>query len=66
MVDTIPLGAPLREKLYGQFHKIDVDGSGGISLVEFLSFVLEYKPFEEKLQESSVNEPYIGRFNLSS
>jgi len=34
-------------------------------LTEFLSFVLQYKPFRTKLQENGFNEPYDWRQNLS-
>jgi len=65
MINKLPVNESLREKLRGKFKYIDVDKSGGISLTEFLSFVLQCKPFRTKLQENGFNDPYDCGQNLS-
>jgi len=65
MINKLPFKESLREKLRGKFKYIDVGKSGGISFTEFLSFVLQYKPFRTELQENGFNEPYDCRQNFS-
>jgi len=65
MINKLPFSESLRKKLRGQYKYIDVDKSGGISLTEFLNFVLQHKPFRTELQENGFNEPYDCRQNLS-
>jgi len=65
IINKLPFNESLRKKLRSKFNYVDVDKSGGISLTEFLSFVLQYKPFRTELQENGFNEPYDCRQNLS-
>jgi len=65
MLNQLPISDGLRENLRSQFKKIDIDGSGGISLTQFLFFFLQYKPFRMELQENCFNTLYDVRQNLS-
>jgi len=65
MLNKLPFGESLRKKSRSQFkYYIDVDKSGGISLTEFLTFVMQHKPFRTELQENGFHEPYDCRQNL--
>jgi len=67
MIEKLDLSESLKDSLLEKFKSIDEDGSGGVTLYEFLLFFLKFPKFkEELLLNAHNNAPYIYESTLTT
>jgi len=62
MVNHLDLTDRLKSSLVEKFHSVDRDGSGGITLSEFVLFFQKFPSFkQELLKHAKSNAPFINQ-----
>jgi len=66
LIKQLDLSEKLKTSLAENFSSIDEDGSGGITLNEFIQFFYKFPSFkQELLMLSTNNAPYVNEKGLS-